>query len=245
MQHRDWLSVDLNSFAAETTAYIERYRVPPIALDAVWIEFSERYWTWFSDRYADLAQTLDYLLKRHDYMPLPADKVSELIQTYGEYSVRRALEKLEINREFPMPPNFPQRLGEGFDLKKKPNCSEEDSDCYSREIQQDGLASRLSWMECWLRAVVRYRNGEYESAFYHMEYAFEHAKYRAGESQYPLVNQFIELAAKTNRWKSFKKGLEWAQYLGIPIRWLRGQEPDEEALQFVFAMMKKANYTQL
>lgn len=70
-------------------------------------------------------------------------------------------------------------------------------------------------------------------------------RYRAGGSQYLLVNQFVELAAKTDRWKSFKKGVEWALYLGISIRWLRDQEPTEESLQFVFAMMQKATYAQL
>lgn len=244
-QHRDWLSVELDSFAAETNAYIEGCRVPPTALDTVWMDFSEHYWTWFRDRYADLAKTLDYLLQQNDYNPLPADTVDELILAYGEYSVRTALEKLEISREFPIPPGFPQRLGEGFELKKNSNCSDEDIDQYLHKIQQDGLASHLNWMERWLRAVVRYRNGDYESAFCHMEYAFEQAKYRAGGSQYLLVNQFIELAAKTDRWKSFKKGVEWALYLGISIRWLRDQEPNEEALQFVFWMMQKATYAKL
>ncbi|WP_319241829.1 hypothetical protein [uncultured Propionivibrio sp.] len=244
-QHRDWLSAELDSFVAETTAYIQGYSIPPIAIDTVWMEFSERYWRWFSDHYADFAKKLGYLLEQNDYSPLPTNTVAELIQTYGEYSVRTTLEKLEINREFPIPPDFPRRLDEGFVLKKKNNCSDEDIDQYLREIQQDGLASHLNWMERWLRAVVRYRNGDYESAFYHMEYALEQAKYRAGGSQYLLVNQFIELAAKTDRWKSFKKGVEWALYLGISIRWLRDREPDEEALQFVFAMMQKANYAQL
>ncbi len=244
-QHRCWLSVELDSFSAETTAYIEEKSVPPIAVDAVWMKFSEEYWTWFSDRHVDLAQMLNQLLEHHDYMPLPAETVTELIQTYGEYSVRTSLEKLEINREFPIPTGFPQRLGEGFELKKNSNCSDEHIDRYLRAIQQDGLASHLNWMERWLRAVVRYRNGDYESAFYHIEYAFEQAKYRAGGNQYLLVNQFIELAAKTDRWKSFKKGIEWARYLGISIRWLRDREPDEEALQFVFAIMQKANYPQL
>lgn len=244
-QHRDWLSADLESFAAETTTYIQRYSAPPVAIETIWMEFSERYWTWFRDRRVDLAKTLDYLLHENDYNPLAADTVAELIQRYGEYSVRTALEQLEICREFAIPSGFAQRLGEGFELKQNPECSDEDIDRYLQELQQDGLTSHLNWMERWLRAVVRYRNGDYESAFYHMEYAFEQAKYRAGRNQYLLVNQCIELAAKTDRWKSFKKGVEWAQYLGISIRWLRDQEATEEALQFVFAMMKKGTYAQL
>lgn len=241
-QHRDWLAVDLDSFAKETTSYIDGAGVAPMAQDEVWMRFSERYWDWFSERFYNLVSELNNLLEHHDHMLLPKNIVTELIERYGEYSVRTALEKLEINHDFPIPPNFPLRLREGFELKADIDCNDDDIDHYLLEIQQDGLVSHLNWMKHWLRAVVRYRKREYKSAFSHMECAFEQAKYRAGHNQYQLVNQFIELAAKTNRWKCFKKGIEWARYLGISVRWLRDREPDEEALQFVYMMMQKANY---
>jgi len=245
-QHRTWLLPDIESFVSSTTAYIEERRVPSVAVDELWLQFSERYWVWFRDRFEDLAHTLDTLLKHHDYRPLPEETINELVEYYGEYCVRTVLENIGISGEFQMPPSFPQRLGEGFELKGHGrNCTDDDVDKYLLQIQRDGLTAHLAWMERWLRAVVRYRKEEYESAFYHMEFAFERAKYCAGKSQYLLVNQFVELAAKTDRWKSFKKGVEWAKYLGIQIRWLRDDEPTEEALRFVFFMMQKAKYSQL
>jgi len=42
-----------------------------------------------------------------------------------------------------------------------------------------------------------------------------------------------------------KKGVEWATYLGQPVRWLREKPPTEENLLFVFEVMKMARYTQL
>jgi hypothetical protein len=74
------------------------------------------------------------------------------------------------------------------------------------------------------------------------EIAFNDAKYRARQNQYYLVNQYVEVAAKNDMWKYFKKGIEWAQYLGIEIRWLRNDEPTEEKLKYVYEMMKIVSY---
>lgn len=72
--------------------------------------------------------------------------------------------------------------------------------------------------------------------------AFDHAKYRAGKNQYDLVNQHVEVAAKNDKRQCFKKGIEWAQYLGLKVRWLRDNEPTEEKLDFVYGMLKMARY---
>lgn len=42
--------------------------------------------------------------------------------------------------------------------------------------------------------------------------------------------------------RGFKKGIEWAQYLGIKIRWLRDDDPTEEKLDYVCYMLKIARY---
>lgn len=93
----------------------------------------------------------------------------------------------------------------------------------------------------WLRAVYHYRQGEFVAALGHYQVAFEYAKYRAGKYQYDLVNQFTEVAAKNDSRRRFKKGIEWAQYLDIKVRWLRN-EPTEEKLNYVYGMLKIARY---
>ncbi|HGE1972739.1 TPA: hypothetical protein ACGKFT_005527 [Pseudomonas aeruginosa] len=76
----------------------------------------------------------------------------------------------------------------------------------------------------------------------HFQAAFENAKYRAGKNQYKLVNQYVEVAAKNDDRRGFKKGIEWAQYLDIKVRWLRDDEPTEEKLDYVCYMLKIARY---
>jgi hypothetical protein len=56
------------------------------------------------------------------------------------------------------------------------------------------------------------------------------------------VNQYVEVAAKNDDRRRFKKGLEWAKYLGIRVRWLRDDEPTEEKLDYAYFMLKIARY---
>ena len=76
----------------------------------------------------------------------------------------------------------------------------------------------------------------------HYQQAFDLGKYRAGKSQYDLVNQYVEIAAKNGKNKCFKNGVGWAQYLQIPIRWLRDDEPTDEKLDMVFYTLRIARY---
>ena len=94
----------------------------------------------------------------------------------------------------------------------------------------------------WLRAVYYYRREDFEAAMSEYQVAFDAAKYRAGRLQYHLVNQYVEVAAKNDKMRCFRKGIEWAQYLGVQIRWLRDDEPTEEKLDFVYGMLKMARY---
>ncbi|MOA27189.1 hypothetical protein D3C78_1480440 [compost metagenome] len=105
-----------------------------------------------------------------------------------------------------------------------------------------GLDSQLGWLVTWVRAVYHYCREEFDDAMRYFHLAFESAKYRAGSHQYKLVNHYIELAAKTDDRHAFNKGIEWAQYLGLEVRWLRGDEPTEEKLDFVYEIMKRARY---
>lgn len=94
----------------------------------------------------------------------------------------------------------------------------------------------------WLRGVYHYRKDEFAVAMPHFQAAFENAKYRAGKNQYKLVNQYVEVAAKNGDRRAFKKGIEWAQYLGIKVRWLCDDELTEEKLDYVYYIMQKARY---
>ena len=100
-------------------------------------------------------------------------------------------------------------------------------------------------MEPWLRAVFCYRAEKYDEAFGYFKKAFSNAQYRAGTNQYKLVNQYVEVSAKLDKWQQFKKGVEWATYLGIKVRWIRDEEQIQENLRNAYNILKVANYPQL
>lgn len=244
-RHESWLEPDLAVFRQE----VDRYRVEMLGTgltaDEAWDEISEHYWRWFADRSVACGNEMQYLLNQQGGAMLAEETIEAFVARYREYPVRSIVEGLAICGEVKPPPGVMEALVEGFALKARPDSSDAEIDRYEATLMHDDLAARLAWMVPWLRGVVRYRRAEYRAAFPYFKQAFERAKYSAGKNQYKLVNQYIELAAKVDRWGSFKKGVEWATYLGQPVRWLRDKEPTEENLLFVFAVMKQGQYTQL
>lgn len=244
-RHESWLEPDLAVFRQE----VERSRVEMIGTaftaDDAWDELSEHYWHWFAERSRVCGEDIQRRLAQHGSVTLPEASLEALIARYREYPVLSIVEGLAICGEVRTPPGFVEALQAGFDLKSRPGCSDVDIDRYEATLTRSDLTARLAWMVPWLRGVVRYRQEKYRAAFPYFEQAFVRAKYSAGRNQYKLVNQYIELAAKVDRWGSFKKGVEWANYLRLSVRWLRDDEPTEEKLRFVFEMMKRAQYAQL
>lgn len=241
-RHRDWLAVDLKPFKAETLTYIKRYGVPDSATDKIWLEFSDQYWRWFVDRARDCAMTMQRLLEAFDDHTIPNDLVTQLCHQYGDYTVRSALDSMYYASDLKTPEYFPEALFKGLDLKKNSSTTETNIDAYEAEIKEKGLTTSLEWMVHWNRAALCYKKEQDEEAFIHIQKAFDLAKYSAGKNQYQIVNQYIELAAKNNRWKSFKKGIAWASYLGLSVRLLRDDEPTEDNLRGVFELMKRVRY---
>lgn len=244
-QHRAWLAVETASLRDTTADYIREKAVPASAVDEVWWQFSDAFWRWFSYRSIASAHQVHALLDPDSDDQFPEETVADLISMFGDYGVRTTLEKIAISSETKIPDGFAQWLHAGLDLKSNPACSDDDIDRYEYELHDRNLSSCLGWLASWLRAVARYRAEDYRAAFDYIEEAFQCAKYRAGKHQYKLVNQYVELAAKVGSWKSFTKGIAWARYLGLQVRWLRDKDPTEENLRFVFATMKVARYAEL
>jgi len=133
-------------------------------------------------------------------------------------------------------------LFKGLELKDGTQVSKDQIEQFGTELKHGQADLYLPWILDWIYGAFYYRNKQYEIAYPFFKSAFEAARYCAGKDQYKLVNQYVQLAAKNNKRSDFKKGIEWAQFLGIEIRWLRKDEPTEEKLDFVFYMMKTANY---
>lgn len=241
-RHRDWLAVDLKAFKVETLTYIKRYGAPDSATDKIWLEFSAKYWQWFAERAQDCVMTMQRLFEESDDYTIPDDLVTQLSDQYGDYTVRSALDSMYCPIDLKTPECFPEAFFKGLDLKKNSSTTDTNVDAYEAEVKEKGLTTSQEWMVHWNRAALCYKKEQDEEAFIHIQKAFDLAKYSAGKNQYQIVNQYIELAAKNNSWKSFKKGVAWASYLGLSVRWLRNDEPTEENLRGVFELMKRVRY---
>lgn len=242
-RQRDWLAADLKILKAQTVDFMEQHEVPEQEQNSVWFELSNRYWSWFADRARHCGATMQELIAASDDHVIPEVEVAQLCGQYSDYTVRSVLDSLTSASDLKKNLlGFPEALFKGFDLKKSTTTTEVDVAAYEAEVRENGLLNTLEWMVHWNRALLHYRKHEDKDAFRHIEKAFELAKYSAGQKQYEIVNQFIELAAKNNNWKSFKNGVFWANYLGISVRWLRQDEPTDDNLRGVFELMKNAHF---
>jgi len=198
----------------------------------------DRYWDFFYARLRGAAGTFQQLQET----ALGEDGIEELKGWYGPFAVLSIQDLIQRHSAFSSPHGFAELLFKGFDLKSSPATQLNQIDDYAAQVSSFGLDEQLCWLVPWLRGVYHYRKEEFEAAMPHFQAAFEHAKYRAGKNQYKLVNQYVEVAAKNDDRRGFKKGIEWAQYLDIKVRWLRDDEPTEEKLDYVYGMLKIARY---
>lgn len=239
-QFRDyalWVADDVNEFKAVLEEQIRQEESREIA-QVIWFAGWDRYWDFFYARLRGAADTLQQL----QGTVLSEDDIEGLKSRYGLFAVCSLQDLNQRHSAFSTPHGFAELLFKGFDLKDSPATQLNQIDDYAAQVSSYVLDEPLCWMVPWLRGVYHYRNEEFEAAMPHFQAAFENAKYRAGKNQYKLVNQYVEVAAKNDDRRGFKKGIEWAQYLGIKVRWLRDDEPTEEKLDYVYYMLKIARY---
>ena len=171
-----------------------------------------------------------------------SDATKQLIQEFGELAVRPSLLVAHQPPIHEAPLNFAQSLGEGLELWKSSDLREEQIDAYEERLKARSSDQFLPWITHWLRFLLSYRRDDDAAAWRHIALAYEHAKYRAGSNQYKIVNHYIEMAAKVQDRVAFRKGVNWARYLGISVRWIRDNDPSQENPDFAMAMLRKARY---
>jgi len=236
-----WIADDVNEFKAEIAPVMQRQASLESA-QRVWLNACSHYWTFFHKKMADAGNTLQQLESARPGEPIRDHVLAALKNRYGLFVVCAPLDLVQRQAAFPPPPGFAELLHQGFDLKGDVATRWDQIDAYASQVTAYGLDEQLCWMEPWLRGVYHYRKENFEAALPFLQMAFENAKYRAGKNQYKLVNQYVEVAAKNDDRRGFRKGIEWAQYLGIKVRWLRDDEPTEEKLDYVYFMLKMARY---
>ncbi len=236
-----WIADDVSEFKAELAPVMQRQESTESA-QFVWLNACSHYWTFFDSKLAAVADTVQRLKNDRPGARIRDDVLAALKSKYGLFAVCSLQDLIQRQSAFLPPHGFAELLNHGFWLKKNAATRMDQIDEYAALVAAYGLGEQLCWMVPWLRGIYHYRKEEFEAAMPHFQAAFENAKYRAGKYQYKLVNHYVEIAAKNDDRRCFKKGIEWAQYLGIKVRWLRDDEPTEEKLDYVYFMLKIARY---
>ncbi|ERS82107.1 hypothetical protein Q667_06110 [Marinobacter sp. C1S70] len=210
-----------------------------------WDNAYAQYMRFFYFKKHEASETLKRLRAASPANPFKPPVIHALTEKLGRYPVISELYPIAQAKRWHVTEDFKQLLLRGLDIKNNPATNTSDSEELKQDLHSHDLEDQLSWLASWIDAAIAYRSEDYSAAMDLFEQAFEQAKYRAGRAQYKLVNQYLEACAKNNQKRRFKKGVEWARYLGISIRWLRDKEPTEENLDFVFMMLSRATYPQL
>ncbi len=195
-----------------------------------------------TDYWAQFAARHHAIIRGLKYQQITRSQAVEISQRSGRLAALPFERPETFAPQHSMPQGFSEAVLDGLALRKSTALSIEKIAAYAARLDDCGLRHVLPWMLPWQLATYHYRAERYEDAYPFIQEAFEKAQYCAGGHQYLLLNQYIELAAKNDKWRDFKRGIEWATYLGFGVRWLRKDEPTEEKLLFVFEIMKKAVY---
>lgn len=168
--------------------------------------------------------------------------VESLVSAFGKLPVLSIVDHLQSPEHHKVPSAFAEMVCQGEALAKSSDLTLERVDVYEAAMERSGVTDMLPWMCPWLRFIVCYRREDYQGAWQWISDAYEAARYRAGCRQYQIVNHYVEMAAKVGKRVPFRKGVEWARYIGLRIRWLREKEHTSENLEFAMEMLKRARY---
>lgn len=173
---------------------------------------------------------------------LTIEALEELVKTCGELPVVPVADMLRRPRGHEPPSGFVEALCEGLRLSKDQDLSSEHIDRYEADLQAKGVEPILAWMVPWLRFLTCYRGEDDARAWAWIAQAYEAARYRAGSQQYKVVNHYVELAAKVQDRVSFRRGVNWARYVGVQVRCLRDRDPTPENLEFAMEVLRRSRY---
>ncbi|MDO9134175.1 hypothetical protein [Hydrogenophaga sp.] len=172
----------------------------------------------------------------------PESVLQQLAVDHGEFPVEFLTFAHRLGSLHECPPHFAEAFGEWERLRQAGGHAFEDVDAFAARLRENGLGEVLCWMPPWLRFIRAYRAGDHEKAWTSIVQAYESARYRAGRPQYEIVNQFVEMAAKRGDAAAFRRGVHWARYIGLQIRWIRDAPLTRKNLQFAMGILGRANY---
>jgi hypothetical protein len=216
-------------------------------INALWYELTDSFWRDRTNLYQEFAKNIQPYTEQH-YLefgaetPFPEEIKHRWIKAVGAYIVNDMVDSLTCSAEFKPTSEFIRLYSEGAELRKNPSISLEKADKYQNEVIASGLINELSWLIAWITASYYYRAGNHQEAHQYYCDSFNQGKYTVGRDGYKLFNQYIESCAKMKKWHKFKKGVAWATYLGIKVRWIRDSPESRETLEDAYDILGRANY---
>lgn len=170
------------------------------------------------------------------------EQLLQLGNHFGAATVETLVIPLRSGRLHDVPAGFLKAYSEWSRLRGSPDTCAADIDAFETLLSAHLLADPLCWMPAWLRFQLAYRHEDYPAAWAAISQAYDLAKYRAGRAQYEIVNQYVEMAAKRGTAQEFRRGVSWARYIGLEIRWIRDRPLTAENLAFAKAILQRATY---
>lgn len=215
--------------------YIDRKNLTEAEWDEAWFRVTTDYWRWFVEWQDKLRHFAATGALNHGQVLSASRKLGRL--SLLEFERPDAFAPTRVS-----PSGFGELLMEGIALQEAGDLSIEKIEAYAIKLESSGLSQTLPWMTSWLYSTRYYRKTEYEKAYPYAKEALDSAQYCAGVHQSLLLNQFIDLAAKNDKWKEFRKAIHWAEYLGIEIRGFDKSTSTGDGLKTTFEIIKRIHY---
>lgn len=239
-RHTDWLKEPMEKLSHFFSEMAHHPQIPSGMIDSIHAEYAERFWCEKADRVIPAARHIQSLIMEKPHI-LSNHQKAWFVNKYGEDIVGPIFEFFDRQQQQRkhIPEGFIECLIEFLELKKT-ICEPSEVARFIAKIDRYQLSSICAWMVHWLKAETLYHTNDWPGVYRELSIAFDAAKYAAGQYQHPLLNHYLEACAKNNKWREFKKGVAWAQYLGIKVSFLGQDEPSDDNMRYVFDLMRNA-----
>lgn len=240
-----WIREDIDEFQKNYSEEIQLREIDDnISAQKLKYKMLSTYIPFFHDKCQQARHPIsEYILNQKS---IDRAMVNWLAKKYGNYAAKVPEYAYDIS-PVNVPEGFSLLMPIALTMINDNNITSKDIDDFSNSLQAYNLDKQLPWVTDWLYGGYYYKKDDFEKAHQHFQKSFQYGKYRAGNTFYRTLNQHIELCAKLDKWREFKKSALWAKYLGIPVRWLRDEEPTDENLRvaYNFLGLKNCKYPRL
>jgi hypothetical protein len=211
-------------------------------IDCIWRDTVPKYWWDVGRLFVQAGKETQSFLLKNQGAPLTRMQLSHLERRYGPYLFTCLKHGLRTSESYPMPEGFMELVVEGESLLNR-NSSLNQVRAYKASVEKSSWLTALSWLAEWNEGSLYMRNGDHKQAHKHLGNAFELGKYCAGDRQEKLIQDYLDVCAKVQSWKDFKKAFAWARYLQIPVRlWDKEWEESTENVKALYRIYQQTEF---